>query len=86
MSLNKLKAAGPWVDAIREVIPKEEFIFSWWSYRSKDWTINNRGRRLDHIWVTEALKDKIVDADILRDARNWEKPSDHVPVTLTLKI
>lgn len=86
MALNKLQAAGPWVDAIREVIPREELIFSWWSYRSKDWTVNNRGRRLDHIWVTEALKNKIVDADILRDARSWEKPSDHVPVTLTLKI
>lgn len=82
--LDKLQAAGPWVDAVREVIPPEEQIFSWWSYRSKDWTVNDRGRRLDHVWVTEPLKKKIKDAHILRDSRSWEKPSDHVPVTVEI--
>ena len=84
--LDTLQAAGPWIDAVREIIPPEELLFSWWSYRSKDWTVNDRGRRLDHIWVTEPLKDKITDAHVLRDARSWEKPSDHVPVTITLKV
>jgi exonuclease III len=63
---------------------KEKPVFTWWSYRSKDWTINNRGRRLDHIWTTEALKEKITAVDIYQSARSWEKPSDHVPVTITL--
>jgi exodeoxyribonuclease-3 len=84
--LAKLQAAGPWIDAVREIIPPEESIFSWWSYRSRDWTVNDRGRRLDHIWVTEPLQDKITGAHILREARSWEKPSDHVPVTITLKL
>ncbi|MBT3916053.1 MAG: exodeoxyribonuclease III [Rhodospirillaceae bacterium] len=84
--LNKLQAAGPWIDAVREIIPPEEQVFSWWSYRSKDWTINDRGRRLDHVWVSEPLQDKISEVQILRDARSWEKPSDHVPVTVTLNL
>ncbi len=84
--LNKFQAAGAWIDAVRKIIPPEEQIFSWWSYRSKDWTINDRGRRLDHIWVNEPMRDKIIDVQILRDARSWKKPSDHVPVTVTFKL
>jgi len=45
-----------------------------------------RGRRLDHIWVSPALKDAVNDFRILRDARGWERPSDHVPVTVTLEV
>ena len=46
----------------------------------------DRGRRLDHIWVSRALKDGISDFRITRDARGWERPSDHVPVTVTLEV
>ncbi len=84
-ALKKLQLAGHWVDAVREKIPPEEAIFTWWSYRSKDWTVNNRGRRLDHIWVSEPLKEKIAAVDIYQKARGWDKPSDHIPVTVTLK-
>lgn len=69
-----------WVDAVRHFIPPEEPVFSWWSYRSRDWTKNDRGRRLDHVWVSPPLKKKLTGASVLRDARSWTKPSDHVPV------
>jgi exodeoxyribonuclease-3 len=46
----------------------------------------DRGRRLDHIWVSRALKDGVSDFRITRDARGWERPSDHVPVTVTLEV
>ena len=64
-------------------------LFTWWSYRSKDWRASNRGRRLDHIWVSPALKDAALKdgRDSFRiwdNARDWEKPSDHAPVTLRL--
>ncbi len=84
--LDELQAAGPWIDAVREIVPPEKTLYSWWSYRSKDWTVNDRGRRLDHVWVTEPLKDKITDASVFRDARSWEKPSDHAPVTVTFEL
>ncbi|HVQ43701.1 MAG TPA: exodeoxyribonuclease III, partial [Candidatus Saccharimonadia bacterium] len=54
--------------------------------RAADWTVGDRGRRLDHIWVSRALKDSVQDFRITRDARSWERPSDHVPVTVVLEV
>ena len=84
----KLLAAqthGEWFDVARERIPLSEKVYTWWSYRAADWTVGDRGRRLDHIWVSRALKDGVTDFRITRDARGWERPSDHVPVTVTLE-
>jgi exodeoxyribonuclease-3 len=74
------QAAHGWVDAIRTVIQEDEKIYSWWSYRNRTWPGSDRGRRLDHIWVSPALAGSITDAGIFREARGWEKPSDHAPV------
>jgi exodeoxyribonuclease-3 len=79
-------SAGNWVDVARNRIPLDQKVYTWWSYRAADWTVGDRGRRLDHIWVSEALKDRVVDFKILRDARSWERPSDHVPVTVTMEL
>jgi len=76
--------AGRWVDAVRHFTPEHEKLFSWWSYRSPDWTINDRGRRLDHIWVTPDLVQRLKGARIRRDMRGWEQPSDHVAVIVDL--
>ena len=84
--LNKLQAAGPWTDAVRRIIPPDQKLYSWWSYRSADWTVNDRGRRLDHVWVSSALADAVTAAEVSRECRSWEKPSDHAPVTVTLKV
>jgi exodeoxyribonuclease-3 len=86
---DKLLAAqerGQWFDVARERIPLSEKVYTWWSYRAADWTVGDRGRRLDHIWVSRALRDTVSDFSILRDARSWERPSDHVPVTVTLEV
>jgi len=80
------QAEGEWCDVARRRIPLSEKIYTWWSYRAADWTIGNRGRRLDHIWVSRALQDAVSDFRILRDARSWERPSDHVPVTAVLEV
>jgi len=84
--LGAVQAAHGWIDALRHFVPDEEKIYSWWSYRSRDWQANDRGRRLDHIWVTPALKPALRSASILREARGWEKPSDHVPVIVDLEV
>jgi exodeoxyribonuclease-3 len=55
-------------------------LFTWWSYRSPDWTVNDRGRRLDHIWVSPDLVPEATAMSVLKEARAWERPSDHVPV------
>ena len=74
-----------WVDTARHFVPKTEKSYSWWSYRNQDWKKSNRGRRLDHIWVTPNLQKNLVSYEVMRDARDWEKPSDHVPVIITMK-
>ena len=45
-----------------------------------------RGRRLDHIWLSPDLGKTLSSSAIMREARGWEKPSDHVPVTVTLSL
>jgi exodeoxyribonuclease-3 len=73
-----------WVDSARHFVPAERKLYSWWSYRNRDWAASDRGRRLDHIWVTPNLRKSLVKSEILRDARAWETPSDHVPVIVEL--
>src|SRR3546814_10114819 len=49
----RMQAAGAWTDAVRHFIPPNEKLYTWWSYRARDWTVADRGRRLDHIWRSE---------------------------------
>jgi exodeoxyribonuclease-3 len=76
-----LKAAGRFTDLVREATPEPEKLFSWWSYRAKDWEAADRGRRLDHIWSSRDLGPHLQRIEILKEARGWDRPSDHVPVT-----
>jgi exodeoxyribonuclease-3 len=84
--LNLVQQAGPWVDALRHYIPPEEKLYTWWSYRAADWAKANKGRRLDHVWVSESLQQNLDGLAILRDSRGWERPSDHVPVLVHLEL
>ena len=74
------------IDAIRHFVPATEKLYSWWSYRNKDWRKSDRGRRLDHIWVTKPLEGKLKSFRILKDARDWQTTSDHVPVMIELEL
>ena len=85
-ALARLMAAHDWVDAVRRAIPPEQPLYSWWSYRARDWEAADRGRRLDHVWLTPPLADSLKGIEVLREARGWRAPSDHVPVTATLSL
>lgn len=74
------------VDALRRVVPPTQKLYTWWSYRARDWAASDRGRRLDHIWLSPTLAPNLVAAEVRRDARGWDKPSDHVPVTVELAV
>ncbi len=78
--LGKVFAAGPWIDALRRYVPIEDRLYTWWSYRAPDWAKVNKGRRLDHIWLSESLSPHLTGMKVLRESRGWERPSDHVPV------
>lgn len=84
--LDALKAAGGFVDAVRAVIPEEEKLFTWWSYRARDWRASNRGRRLDHIWLSPDLAAAPQRAEVYDRARDWDKPSDHAPLSVDLDL
>lgn len=85
-ALDAIRDGLGWVDAVRQVIPPEQRLYTWWSYRARDWSESDRGRRLDHVWVTPPLAASVASATVLRDARGWEKASDHVPVIVDLTL
>ncbi|MBY8976517.1 exodeoxyribonuclease III [Rhodobacteraceae bacterium NNCM2] len=84
-ALNTVMATGGWQDVTRTDIPAPEKLYSWWSYRSKDWAAADKGRRLDHIWArgVEALPGS---SRVLKEYRGEEKPSDHCPVLADFNI
>ena len=57
--------------------------FTWWDYRMLGFR-RNFGMRIDHILVSDALKEKCVSCVIDKAPRKLERPSDHTPVILTL--
>jgi exodeoxyribonuclease-3 len=85
-TLKAIQAAGGWTDVMRTHIPPERKLYTWWSYRAKDWATADRGRRLDHIWATPALGAKSTGLEVLGEARGWTQPSDHVPVMARFKL
>ncbi|HLG86497.1 MAG TPA: exodeoxyribonuclease III [Alphaproteobacteria bacterium] len=82
--LTRMQHSIGWIDGVRHFIPPEERLYTWWSYRARDWRLSDRGRRLDHAWVTPPLADRLKSARVLKDARDWPTPSDHVPVLIDL--
>ena len=57
--------------------------FSWWDYRMLGFQ-KNRGLRIDHVLVSDALRAAVRSCEIDRTPRKREKPSDHAPVVATL--
>jgi exodeoxyribonuclease-3 len=83
---NAARNAGGWIDTMRVLTPEPEKLYTWWSYRAADWRAADRGRRLDHIWTSPALADRVSKIRIAKDYRGAERPSDHVPVTATIEL
>jgi exodeoxyribonuclease-3 len=84
--LGAAQSSGRWVDTMRAFVPEPAKLYTWWSYRAADWAAADRGRRLDHIWVSQELGDRVSSLKIRREARGWTRPSDHVPVTASVEL
>lgn len=69
-------------DAFR-LFEQPEKSYSWWDYREFGFR-RNRGLRIDHVLVSDALKPHAQACSIDRQPRKNERPSDHAPVVLTL--
>jgi exodeoxyribonuclease III len=85
-ALSRLREAHGWIDIGRRFVPAPARCYTWWSYRSPDWTKNDRGRRLDHMWASPQLARHLKAHAVLEPARNWERPSDHVPLILEVEV
>jgi exodeoxyribonuclease-3 len=70
------------VDGFR-LFDHPEKTFSWWDYRMLGFQ-KNRGLRIDHILVSEALRTAVTACAVDRTPRKWKQPSDHAPVTVDL--
>ncbi|MEL6474645.1 MAG: exodeoxyribonuclease III [Pseudomonadota bacterium] len=73
-------------DLARDSVPHGQKLYTWWSYRAKDWAASNRGRRLDHIWTNAAARAG-TDASSFRIHLRWRggwKPSDHAPISAVI--
>ena len=71
-------------ESFRALHPTAQNAYSFWDYQAGAWPRNN-GIRIDHLLLSPQAADRLVSAEIDRDARGHEKPSDHVPVTIELK-
>ena len=80
------KSYGGWIDSARQLTPEPAKLYTWWSYRAADWEAADKGRRLDHIWTSPQLADRVSGIAIAKTYRGAERPSDHVPVTATLEF
>ena len=81
-ALDEIKSWG-FTDAFRLHTTGEGF-YSWWDYRAGSFR-RNAGLRIDHIWVSEALRERSVRTWIDTEPRTWERPSDHTPVIAEFK-
>jgi exodeoxyribonuclease III len=85
--LNLARKSGGWIDVMRVLTPEPAKLYTWWSYRAMgNWRSANRGRRLDHIWTSDALAGRVSAVRIAKDYRGAQRPSDHVPVTATVEV
>ncbi|MHB8284159.1 MAG: exodeoxyribonuclease III [Caulobacteraceae bacterium] len=90
-TMARLQASLGFVDLVREAIPDPQKLFSWWSYRAADFRASNRGLRLDHLWASPGLAPSAralgpVSAQVHDHVREWERPSDHAPVSVDLAL
>ena len=90
-AMERLKASLGFHDLPREATPDPTKMFSWWSYRAADFRKSNRGLRLDHILASPGLHAAAVRegpavSRVHDDVREWERPSDHAPVTADLAL
>lgn len=82
-ALRKILALG-FEDAFRKFNPDPGH-FSWWDYRAGGFQ-KNRGWRIDHLYLSPPLQDKVTACWIDVEPRRLQKPSDHAPVVVELAV
>lgn len=73
-----------WTDAVRVFHP-EPGVYSFWDYQAGAWQ-RNHGIRIDFALLSPQAADRLKGIETHRDAREMDKPSDHVPVVVDLDL
>ena len=71
-----------WTDSLRHLHPQDR-LYTFWDYFRQHWQ-KNSGLRIDHLLLSPALADRLLDAQVDHEVRGWEKTSDHAPVWVEL--
>jgi exodeoxyribonuclease-3 len=71
-------------DAVRSCDDSGD-VFTFWDYFAGSWQRNN-GIRIDHVLLSPQAGDRLRGAQIHKETRTWDKPSDHVPVSVVLDV
>jgi exodeoxyribonuclease-3 len=79
------------INILREAYPEPQKLASWWSYRAADFRQSNRGLLLDHLLLSPGLREAAfrtgaASARVHDTVREWDKPSDHAPVSVDLAL
>jgi exodeoxyribonuclease-3 len=82
-AFHRLVAQG-WCDALRTMHPDER-IYTFWDYFRNAYG-RDAGLRIDHLLLSPALAPALKDAQVDRDVRGREKPSDHAPTWVELDL
>ncbi|RUQ99316.1 exodeoxyribonuclease III [Legionella septentrionalis] len=69
-------------DSFRCLHPEEQ-AYTWWDYRTACFR-RNRGLRIDHILLSDKLRQHCLESWIDVEPRRAERPSDHAPVCAKL--
>ena len=59
--------------------------YTFWDYQAGAWQ-KNLGLRIDHILLSPQAASRLVNSEIDRKPRSWDKPSDHTPVVTALDL
>jgi exodeoxyribonuclease III len=70
------------VDVVRPFHPEAGF-YTWWDYRAGNFH-KNLGMRIDHLYASRSVAERVTAAERDRDARKGKLPSDHAPLYVDL--
>lgn len=76
--------AFPLVDVFRVHNP-DGGVYSWWDYRGVAF-FKNQGLRIDYIFATKPVAERVTACTIDRTARKGQDASDHAPVIATIEL
>ena len=68
-----------------EACQNKQHAYTFWDYQKGAWA-KDHGLRIDHHLLSAQAVDRLQSCTIERMTRGWEKPSDHVPVTIEVDI